>query len=388
MREQWQVNVEDNVVSPVGVPAFDDVYAAAAVRERVGGVVEHHRAHASFACAFYAFARVGFGVGEPQSHGLFPPIVAGCLLCACTTVLSVPRVRSCSRGVCCGCRADFPCGMIGGMSMTQNNMPIGRAVPVSCSLDDAYGDVAAHSGGVFHHYVMRCPDEGDTYDGERVRVDVTRGTGYHTGMTRFLSATVYYEVDKDKPHGQRLSATAHELGTHYGVRMEVVMPAHVASLLASTCHVTPTGEAGIARVLDSGNALVTAFEDAMERTYIPTLVNVGAWLNARNRAVMSALSMLGQFDVVQPRDVLAQWRERVEAAVASAGVEGVPLAPVVEAVLGVLSPYRWFTYTVTVEGDTASVWSAAQSDENGYGELWALRRLIAEAWSARPSDEI
>lgn len=207
-------------------------------------------------------------------------------------------------------------------------------------------------------------------------------------MTRFLSATAYYEADKDKPHGQRLSATACELGTHCGVRMEVVMPAHVASLLASTCHVTPTGEAGIARVMDSGHALVTAFEDVMERTYVPSLVNEGAWLSSRNSSAMSALSMLGQFDVVQPRNVLAQWRERVEAAVASAGVEGVPLAPVVEAVLGVLAPYRWFTYTVMVEGYAETVWSAAQSGENGYGELWALRRLIAEAWSARPSDEI
>lgn len=266
-----------------------------------------------------------------------------------------------------------------------NNVPAASRVNMARA---AYGDVAAHDGGVFHCYTMRCPDEGDTYDGDRVCVDVRRGTGYHAGMTRFLSATAYYEADKGTPHGQRLSATVHELGTHYGVRMEVVMPAHVASLLASTYHVTPTGSMGIASVLDSGNALVTAFEDAMERTYIPTLVNVGAWLNARNRAVMSALSMLGQFDVVQPRDVLAQWRERVEAAVASAGVEGVPLAPVVEAVLGVLAPYRWFTYTVMVEGDTASVWSAAQSDENGCGELWAVHRLIAEAWSARPSDEI
>ena len=265
------------------------------------------------------------------------------------------------------------------------NVPAATRVDVARA---AYGDVAAHDGGVLHHYVMRSADEGDAYDGDRVRVDVRRGTGYHTGMTRFLSATAYYAADKDKPYGQRLSATVHELGTHYGVRMEVVMPAHVASLLASTYHVTPTGEAGIARVMDSGHALACAFEDAMERTYIPTLVNVGAWLNARNRAVMSALSMLGQFDVVQPRDVLAQWRERVEAAVASAGVEGVPLAPVVEAVLGVLAPYRWFTYTVMVESDTASVWSAAESDENGYGELWAVHRLIAEAWSARPSDEI
>lgn len=252
----------------------------------------------------------------------------------------------------------------------------------------AYGDVAAHDGGVFHCYTMRCPDEGDAYDGERVCVDVTRGTGYHTGMTRFLSATAYYEADKDKPYGQRLSATVHELGTHYGVRMEVVAPAHVASLLASAYHVTPTGEAGIASVLDSGNALVTAFEDVMERTYVPSLVNEGAWLSSRNSAVMSALSMLGQFDSVSPRNVLAQWRERVEAAVASAGVEGVPLAPVVEAVLGVLAPYRWHAYTVMVESDTASVWSAAESDKNGYGELWAVHRLIAEAWSARPSDEI
>lgn len=266
-----------------------------------------------------------------------------------------------------------------------------RNVPAASRVSMAravYGDVAVHDGGVFHCYTMRCPDEGDAYDGERVRVDVKRGTGYHTGMTRFLSATAYYEADKDKPYGQRLSATVHELGTHYGVRMEVVMPAHVASLLASTYHVTPTGEAGIARVLDSGNALITAFEDAMERTYVPTLVNEGAWLRARDGAVVSALSMLGQFDAVSPRNVIAQWRERVEAAVASAGVEGVPLAPVVEAVLGVLAPYRWFTYTVAVESDTASVWSAAESDENGCGELWALHRLIAEAWSARPSDEI
>lgn len=269
--------------------------------------------------------------------------------------------------------------------VAHTNVPAANRVDAARA---AYGDVAAHDGGVFHHYVMRSTDEGDAYDGERVRVDVRRGTGYHTGMTRFLSATVYYEADKDKPHGRRLSATVHELGTHYGVRMEVVAPAHVASLLASTYHVTPTGSAGIASVLDSGNDLVTAFEDVMERTYVPSLVNAGAWLNSRNHTVVSALSMLGQFDVVQPRDVLAQWRERVEAAVASAGVEGVPLAPVVEAVLGVLAPYRWFTYTVMVEGDTASVWSAAQSDENGCGELWAVHRLIAEAWSARPSDEI
>ena len=266
-----------------------------------------------------------------------------------------------------------------------NNVPAASRVNMARA---SYGDVAAHDGGVFHCYTMCCPDEGDAYDGERVCVDVKRGTGYHTGMTRFLSATAYYEADKGTPHGQRLSATVRELGTHYGVRMEVVMPAHVASLLASTYHVTPTGEAGIASVLDSGNALVTAFEDAMERTYVPTLVSEGAWLNLRNRAVVSALSMLGQFDVVQPRNVLAQWRERVEAAVASAGVGGVPLAPVVEAVLGILAPYRWFTYTVMVESDTASVWSAAESDENGCGELWAVHRLVAEAWSARPSDEI
>ena len=264
-------------------------------------------------------------------------------------------------------------------------------VPAATRVDAvraAYGDVAAHDGGVFHCYTMRCPDEGDAYDGERVCVDVMRGTGYHTGMTRFLSATAYYEADKDKPYGQRLSATVHELGTHYGVRMEVVAPAHVAALLASTYHVTPAGEAGIARVLDSGRALACAFEDAMERTYIPTLVNERAWLHSRNHVVVSALSMLGQFDVVQPRDALAQWRERVAAAVESAGRDGVPLAPVVEAVLGVLAPYRWFTYTVMVESDTASVWSAAESAENGYGELWAAHRLIAEAWSARPSDEI
>ena len=266
-----------------------------------------------------------------------------------------------------------------------NNVPAASRVSMERA---AYGDVSAHEGGVFHCYMMRCPDEGDAYDGERVCVDVTRGPGYHTGMTRFLSATAYYEADKDKPHGRRLSATVHELGTHYGVRMEVVAPAHVAALLASTYHVTPTGEARIARVLDSGNALVTAFEDAMERTYVPTLVSEAGWLNSRNRAVVSALSMLGQFDAVSPRNVLAQWRECVEAAVASAGVEGVPLAPVVEAVLGVLAPYRWFTYTVMGESDTASVWSAAESDEKGYGELWAVHRLIAEAWSARPSDEI
>ena len=289
--------------------------------------------------------------------------------------------------------ADDVCGMMVVMDTESvsarvaqvNNVPAASRVNVARA---AHGDVAAHDGGVFHHYVMRSADEGDTYDGDRVRVDVRRGTGYRTGMTRFLTATAYYETDKDTPHGQRLSATVHELGTHYGVRMEVVMPAHVASLLASTYHVTPTGSMGIASVLDSGNALVTSFEDVMERTYVPTLVSEASWLNSRNHAVVSALSMLGQFDVVQPRDVLAQWRERVEAAVASAGVEGVPLAPVVEAVLGVLAPYRWHAYTVMVEGDTASVWSAAQSDENGCGELWAVHRLIAEAWSARPSDEI
>ena len=285
-----------------------------------------------------------------------------------------------------------PCGIIVNMNTQDMSARVAHVnVPAATRVDvarAAYGDVAAHDGGVFHHYVMRSADEGDAYDGDRVRVDVRRGTGYHTGMTRFLSATAYYAADKDKPYGQRLSATVHELGTHYGVRMEVVAPAHVAALLASTYHVTPTGEAGIARVLDSGRALACAFEGAMERTYIPTLVNEGAWLNARNRAVMSALSMLGQFDAAQPRNVLAQWRERVEAAVASAGVDGVPLAPVVESVLGVLAPYRWFTYTVTVEGGADSVWGAAQSDENGYGELWAVHRLIAEAWSARPSDEI
>ena len=266
-----------------------------------------------------------------------------------------------------------------------NNVPAASRVSMARA---SYGDVAAHDGGVFHCYTMRCPDEGDAYDGDRVHVDVTRGTGDHTGMTRFLSATAYYEGDKDTPHGQRLSATACELGTHYGVRMEVVAPAHVASLLASTYHVTPTGKAGIARVLDSGNALLTTFEDVMERTYVPTLVDEATWLHSRNYAVVSALSMLGQFDAVSPRNVLAQWREHVEAAVASAGRKGVPLAPVVEAVLGVLAPYRWFTYTLMVESDTASVWGAAESDENGYGELWALHRLIAEAWSARPADEI
>ena len=266
-----------------------------------------------------------------------------------------------------------------------NNVPAASRVN---TVRAAYGDVAAHDGGVFHCYTMRCPDEGDTYDGDRVCVDVRRGTGYHTGMTRFLTATAYYETDKNTPHGQRLSASVNDLGAHYGVRMEVVAPAHVAALLASTYHVTPTGEAGIARVLDSGRALACAFEDVMERTYIPTLVNEGAWLNARNRAVMGALSMLGQFDAAQPRNVLAQWRERAEAAVASAGVDGVPLAPVVESVLGVLAPYRWFTYTVMVEGYAETVWGAAESDENGYGELWALHRLVAEAWSARPSDEI
>lgn len=285
------------------------------------------------------------------------------------------------------------CGIISVMDTESVSAPVAQVsnVPAATRVDvarAAYGDVADHDGGVFHHYVMRSADEGDAYDGDRVRVDVRRGTGYHTGVTRFLSATAYYDADRDTPHGQRLSASVNDLGTHYGVRMEVVMPAHVASLLASTYHVTPTGEAGIARVLDSGNALVTAFEDVMERTYVPSLVNEGAWLNLRNRAVMSAMSMLGQFDAAQPRDVLAQWRERVEAAVASAGCDGVPLAPVVEAVLGVLSPYRWFTYTVTVESDTASVWSAAESDENGCGELWAVHRLIAETWSARPSDEI
>lgn len=252
----------------------------------------------------------------------------------------------------------------------------------ACMARAVYGDVEADDGGVFHCYSMRCPDEGDAYDGERVCVDVKRGVG------RFLSATAYYEGDKDAPHGQRLSATAMELGTHYGVRMGVVAPAHVAALLASTYRVTPAGKAGVAQVLSSGEALMEAFEDAMERTYVPTLVSEGAWLNSRNNAVVSALSMLGQFDVVSPRNVLDQWRERVEAAVASAGCEGVPLAPVVEAVLGVLAPYRWFTYTVIVEGYAETVWSAAESDENGCGELWAVHRLIAEAWSARPSDEI
>lgn len=247
-----------------------------------------------------------------------------------------------------------------------NNVPAASRVSMARAV---YGDVAAHDGGVFHCYTMRCPDEGDAYDGDRVRVDVKRGTGYHTGMTRFLSATAYYEADKDKPYGQRLSATVHELGTHYGVRMEVVMPAHVASLLASTYHVTPTGEAGIARVLDSGRALVTAFEDAMERMYVPTLVNEGAWLNARNRAVMSALSMLGQFDAVSPRNVLAQWRERVEAAVASAGCEGVPLAPVVEAVLGVLAPYRWFTYVVRTLGCCQRLFGAQTVQSTCYNQL-------------------
>lgn len=266
-----------------------------------------------------------------------------------------------------------------------NNVPAASRVSMERAV---YGDVAAHDGGVFHHYVMRSPDEGDAYDGDRVRVDVKHGTGYHTGMTQFLSATAYYETDKNTPHGQRLSASVNDLGTHYGVRMEVVAPAHVAALLASTYHVTPTGSMGIASVLDSGNALLTAFEDAMERTYVPTLVSEAAWLNSRNHAVVSALSMLGQFDAVSPRNVLAQWRERVEAAISSAGCDGVPLAPVVEAVLGVLAPYRWHAYTVTVEGYAETVWSAAESDENGYGELWAVHRLIAEAWSARPSDEI
>lgn len=285
-----------------------------------------------------------------------------------------------------------PCGMMAVMDTMSESAHVAQVdVPAAARVNVAravYGDVAVHEGGVFHCYTMRNEDEGDQYDGERVCVDVRRGTGYHTGMTRFLSATAYYEADKSVPHGQRLSATACELGTHYGVRMEVVAPAHVASLLASAYHVIPTGSMGIASVLDSGRALVDAFEDVMERTYVPTLVNEATWLHSRNCAVVSALSMLGQFDAVSPRNVLAQWREHVEAAVASAGCEGVPLAPVVEAVLGVLAPYRWFTYTLMVESDTASVWGAAESDENGYGELWALHRLIAEAWSARPSDEI
>lgn len=342
--------------------------------------------------------RVRLKVGEAQLQ--YSPLSLSCLFTCvvahasqwyhiCGGFATIARIvwgyLRCSPTVC-------PCGMMVIMDTMNESARVAHVnVPAATRVDvarAAYGDVAAHDGGVFHHYVMRSADEGDAYDGDRVRVDVRRGTGYHTGVTRFLSATAYYEADKDKPHGQRLNATVHELGTHYGVRMEVVMPAHVASLLASTYHVTPTGEAGIARVLDSGNALVTAFEDVMERTYVPSLVNEGAWLNLRNRAVMSAMSMLGQFDAAQPRDVLAQWRERVEAAVASAGCDGVPLAPVVEAVLGVLSPYRWFTYTVTVESDTASVWSAAESDENGCGELWAVHRLIAETWSARPSDEI
>ena len=286
----------------------------------------------------------------------------------------------------------YACGMMAGMDTENVSARVAHTnVPAATRVDAvraAYGDVAAHDGGVFHCYTARNPDEGDACDGERVCVDVRRGTGYRTGMARFLSATAYYEADKDQPYGQRLSATVHELGAHDGVRMEVVAPAHVAALLASTSRVTPTGEAGIARVLDSGRALACAFEDVMERAYVPSLVNERVWLSVRDRAVVSALSMLGQFDVVRPRNVLAQWRERVEAAVASAGVEGVPLAPVVEAVLGVLAPYRWFTYTVMVENDTASVWSAAESDENGCGELWAVHRLIAEAWSARPSDEI
>ena len=288
---------------------------------------------------------------------------------------------------------SFAYGIVAVMDTMSESARVAQVsnVPAASRVNMArasYGDVAIHDGGVFHCYTMRCPDEGDTYDGERVCVDVRRGTGYHTGMTRFLTATAYYEADKDKPYGQRLSASVNDLGTHYGVRMEVVAPAHVAALLASSYHVTPTGSMGIASVLDSGNALLTAFEDAMERTYVPTLVSEAAWLNSRNHAVVSALSMLGQFDAVSPRNVLAQWRERVEAAVASAGCEGVPLAPVVEAVLGVLAPYRWHAYTAMVEGSADSVWSAAQSDENGYGELWAVHRLIAEAWSARPSDEI
>lgn len=119
-----------------------------------------------------------------------------------------------------------------------NNVPAASRVNMERA---SYGDVAAHDGGVFHCYTMRCPDEGDAYDGERVCVDVRRGTGYHTGMTRFLTATAYYETDKDTPHGQRLSASVNDLGTHYGVRMEVVAPAHVAALLASSYHVTPRG---------------------------------------------------------------------------------------------------------------------------------------------------
>lgn len=188
-----------------------------------------------------------------------------------------------SRSTCAVCLllADGVCGIMAVMdTMSEsarvaqvNNVPAASRVSMERA---AYGDVAAHDGGVFHCYTMRNPDEGDAYDGERVCVDVKRGTGYHTGMTRFLSATAYYEADKDTPHGQRLSATACELGTHYGVRMEVVAPAHVASLLASTYHVTPTGEAGIASVLNSGNALMVAFEDAMERTYVPTLVSEAA----------------------------------------------------------------------------------------------------------------
>ena len=160
-------------------------------------------------------------------------------------VVALPQAPvSRSTYVVCLLSADDACGMMVVMDTMSvsarvaqvNNVPAASRVSMERA---AYGDVAAHDGGVFHCYTMRVPDEGDAYDGDRVRVDVTRGTGYHTGMTRFLSATAYYDADKDKLHGQRLSATVHELGTHYGVRMEVVMPAHVASLLASTYHVTP-----------------------------------------------------------------------------------------------------------------------------------------------------
>ena len=355
VREHWNVNVNGCVVPPVGIPPVNDMYTAVVGGELVCGMVKHTYT----------------------------------MLAAVLSQAPVPR----STCAVCLLLADGVCGMMVGMDTMNvsarvaqvNNVPAASRVSMERA---AYGDVAAHGGGVFHCYTMRCPDEGDAYDGERVCVDVTRGTGYHTGMTRSLSATAYYDADRDTPHGQRLSASVNDLGTHYGVRMEVVAPAHVAALLASTYHVTPTGSMGIASALDSGNALLTAFEDAMERTYVPTLVSEASWLNSRNHAVVSALSMLGQFDAVSPRNVLAQWRERVEAAVASAGVDGVPLAPVVESVLGVLAPYRWFTYTVIVEGYAETVWGAAESDENGYGELWAVHRLIAEAWSARPSDEI
>ena len=62
--EHWDVNVDGCVVSPVGIPAVNDVYTAVAVGELVRGMVQHPSPHTQLARAIRVLVRVGLEVGE------------------------------------------------------------------------------------------------------------------------------------------------------------------------------------------------------------------------------------------------------------------------------------------------------------------------------------